>query len=258
MFFRIKSYLKYILKSTNLHGIHSPFIYKFLDDCLYAKTDPKNIQLFSQFKKLLLSNKNTITVTDFGAGSKVFNSNKRAVNKIAKHAGIHFKQAAILINIANYFKPTTILEIGTSLGLGTTALHLGSPQSKIITLEGCPNTLKIAKNQFKKFDFTNIEPIVGEFSNTLKMLDDDLVFDLVYFDGNHKEKATLTYFEFCLKHKNNNSIFIFDDIHWSLEMENAWKSIKNHSEVTITIDLFQWGIVFFRKEQQKEHFVIRV
>ena len=56
----------------------------------------------------------------------------------------------------------------------------------------------------------------------------------------------------------NNSVWIFDDIHWSQEMENAWLTIKNHPKVTVTIDTFQWGIVFFRAEQEKEHFVIRI
>jgi len=55
---------------------------------------------------------------------------------------------------------------------------------------------------------------------------------------------------------SNESIWIFDDIHWSKDMEEAWEMIKNHSKVTVTIDTFQWGIVFFRKEQVKEHFII--
>jgi hypothetical protein len=41
-------------------------------------------------------------------------------------------------------------------------------------------------------------------------------------------------------------------------MEEAWEIIKNHEEVKVTIDTFQWGIVFFREEQEKEHFVIRI
>ena len=56
----------------------------------------------------------------------------------------------------------------------------------------------------------------------------------------------------------NESIWIFDDIHWSDDMEEAWEIIKNHPKVTVTIDTFQWGIVFFREEQKKEHLAIRV
>jgi hypothetical protein len=40
-------------------------------------------------------------------------------------------------------------------------------------------------------------------------------------------------------------------------MTEAWETIKKHPQVTVTIDTFYWGIVFFRKAQAKEHFTIR-
>ena len=56
----------------------------------------------------------------------------------------------------------------------------------------------------------------------------------------------------------NDSVWIFDDIHWSVAIEEAWEIIKQHPKVKVTIDTFQWGLVFFRSEQAKEHFTIRV
>ncbi|HEX9151561.1 MAG TPA: class I SAM-dependent methyltransferase, partial [Flavobacterium sp.] len=81
---------------------------------------------------------------------------------------------------------------------------------------------------------------------------------LIYFDGNHSKIATLNYFELLLPTITNESVWIFDDIHWSSAMEEAWEIIKKHPKVTVTIDTFQWGLVFFRREQEKEHFVIRI
>ncbi|MBL7882976.1 MAG: class I SAM-dependent methyltransferase, partial [Bacteroidia bacterium] len=37
----------------------------------------------------------------------------------------------------------------------------------------------------------------------------------------------------------------------------AWEEIKRHPKVTVTIDLFFIGLVFFRKEQAKQHFIIK-
>ena len=34
---QFKSYLKFLLKSTNEHGVHSPFVYNFVTRCLYNK-----------------------------------------------------------------------------------------------------------------------------------------------------------------------------------------------------------------------------
>jgi predicted O-methyltransferase YrrM len=154
-------------------------------------------------------------------------------------------------------QPESVLEIGTSLGLATAALSLGNLKAKITTLEGCPNTMAIAKSQFMQFGLTNINSEVTEFNSYLSK-PQPLNFKLIYFDGNHQKKATVDYFELLLPTITNETVWIFDDIHWSREMEEAWKMIKKHPKVTVTIDTFQWGLVFFRREQPKEHFVIRI
>ena len=258
MWFQIKSYFFFLLKSTNKHGVHSPFVFNLVTKCFNQKTTKEKLNQFLLYKKSLLTQKEMIKVTDFGAGSQVFKSNLRAVSKISKVAGISTKKASILIRCVAYFKPDAILEIGTSLGMGTYALSLGNPKANIISLEGCPETAKIAANQLKKFNINSVKIKIGDFKDTLPRITQKNTFDIIYFDGNHQQKPTLHYFEWCLQSANNDSIFIFDDIHWNDEMEKTWKQIKNHPKVTVTIDIFYMGFVFFRKEQQKEHFNIRV
>lgn len=264
----IKSYLKFLYNSKNKHGVHSPFVFNLVTKCFYDKKQYPEYAVLKKYRKSLLSNKNFIEVTDFGAGSKVFKSNKRQVSKIAQTAGISQKRAKLLFRITNYFQPTSILEIGTSLGLATSALSLGTraegerseanSKAKITSLEGCTNTLAVAKNQFEKFQLNNIEPIQTEFSKYLKTATGNCDWKLIYFDGNHSKQATLDYFEMLLPTVTNETVWIFDDIHWSTNMEEAWKTIQQHPKVSVTIDTFQWGIVFFRVEQKKEHFIIRV
>lgn len=258
MFFQIKSYLKFLFKSTNKHGVHSPFVYDLVTKCFYKKTDASLISKIDIYRASLIKNKKTIEVTDFGKGSRVFKTNSRKVNKIAKVAGISKKRAKLLIRFSKYCNPNSILEIGTSLGIGTASLAIGSPNADITSLEGCPNTSKIALEQFKADGLSNIEIIIGDFNKTLKTTVSNRKFDLIYFDGNHQKEATINYFEQCLDSINNNSVFIFDDIHWSNGMNEAWEFIKNHPKVKVTIDTYFWGFVFFRKEQVKEHFVIRI
>lgn len=276
MLFQIKSYLKFLWYSKNEHAVHSPFVFHLITKCFYDKESKREYAILKEYRKSLLENKKTIEVTDFGEGSKVFKSNARQIAKIAKTAGISPKRAELLFRITNYFQPTTILEIGTSLGLATSALALGNPKAKITTLEGCPETAKIAKLQLAKLssraqsrdNLKNVECITTEFKDYLQICTRDqrsnwrsnlqsVICNLIYFDGNHSKKATLEYFELLLPTICNETLWIFDDIHWSQEMEDAWEIIKKHPKVTVTIDTFQWGIVFFRHEQPKEHFVIR-
>ena len=255
----IKSYLKFLWNSKNEHGVHSPFVFDLITKCFYDKKSKPEYAVLKSYRKSLLENKITIEVTDFGAGSRVFKSNTRAINQIAKTAGITEKRAELLFRITNYFQPENVLEIGTSLGLATSVLSLGNPKAKITTLEGCANTMSIAKNQLLLQNLKNIEFVATEFSTYLKTQQPTTNNQqLIYFDGNHSKQATLAYFELLLPTVSNETVWIFDDIHWSEDMEEAWETIKNHEKVTVTIDTFQWGIVFFRIEQEREHFVIRV
>lgn len=256
---QIKSYLNFLYHSKNEHGVHSPFVFNLVTKCFYDKKQYPEYAILKNYRKSLLQNKNTIEVTDFGAGSRVFKSNTRQIAKIAKTAGITPKRAELLFRITKYFQPESILEIGTSLGLATSALALGNPDTKITTLEGCKNTLHQCQSQLQKFNINNVDCVNTEFSSFLNNQQPTTNNrQLIYFDGNHSKTATLTYFELLLPSVTNETVWIFDDIHWSADMEEAWEIIKNHPKVTVTIDTFQWGMVFFRAEQEKEHFVIRV
>ena len=255
--FQLKSYLKFLWNSQNAHGLHSPFVFALATQCFYSREMDSDYSVLENYRHQLLQNHDVFEVTDFGAGSKVFKSNRRAVSKIAKTAGISKKRAQMLFRVVRYFKPENTLEIGTSLGLATAAMALGNPKGNITTLEGCPQTAAVAQKQFQQFGLGNVKLVIGEFQQYLNQ-DQSKTKNLVYFDGNHQKEATLQYFEQLLSTVNNDSVWIFDDIHWSKEMEQAWETIKKNPKVTATIDTFQWGFVFFRQEQQKEHFVVRM
>ncbi len=258
MWFKFISFLKFLVKSNNHHGIHSPFVYDLITRCFYTKTKIEQIQLFRRIRKSLFTNNTVIEITDFGQGSKIFKGNKRVVSEIAKIAGINKKKAYLLIRIVDYLKPKNILEIGTSVGLGTAALSIANGNTSITSLEGCSNTATIALNLFKRYNLDHIKVQIGKFNDTMPLAVKEANFDLIYFDGNHEKSATLNYFEQCLPTAKNNSVFIFDDINWSYDMQLAWEEIKNHDKVTVTINTFFWGIVFFRTEQRKQHFTVRV
>ncbi|WP_433764497.1 O-methyltransferase [Flavobacterium ginsenosidimutans] len=258
MLFQIKSYLKFLWNSKNEHAVHSPFVFNLLTKCFYDKKAKPEYAILKKYRKLLLENKNFIEVTDFGAGSRVFKTNRRQISKIAQTAGISPKRAELLFRVTKYFRPENILEIGTSLGLATSALALGNPKAKVVTIEGCPNTANVAQNYLAQFDCNNVENVISEFESFLISENIQATnYNLIYFDGNHSKKATLAYFELLLPTVDNDSVWIFDDIHWSEDMEEAWEIIKSNPNVKVTIDTFQWGFVFFRREQKKEHFIIR-
>jgi predicted O-methyltransferase YrrM len=251
-------YIRYFLKAKSAHGIHSPFVFSLVKEVISDRTPFYFFGPVEILRCQLLRDKRMIRVTDYGAGSQKRSSPERSVAEIAKHSAKSQKYGQLLFRLVNYFKPASIIELGTSLGIS--ALYLAGPSSsiRIITLEGCPETAAVAKENFRKLKAQNIEVVAGNFDETLhSALLKTGKADFVFFDGNHRKEPTLRYFRQCLARAHNDSVFVFDDIHWSGEMEEAWNVIKKDPAVTVTIDLFQLGIVFFRKEQAKEDFVVR-
>ena len=256
MLHQIITYIKWLPKTFHLHGIHSPFVFLFEKKCLKKRSTKNSESSLKKYRKKLLQNNQTITVTDFGAGSRVFTSNDRKVKDIAKYAGASLKRMQLMQRVTHYFKPKNILELGTSLGMGTIALA-SNPASQLTTLEGCPETAAIARKQLQDANVSNIEIATGEFRESIQNIVKNK-YDLIYFDGNHSKEATLQYVSDLLPTITNDTLWIFDDIHWSSEMTDAWKSIKELPQVKVTIDCFWLGFVFFRKEQNKEHFFINL
>ena len=257
---QILSYLRFWLRSGNAHGLHSPFVFGLYTSVVrhtgifgaYAPVEARRQQL--------LKSATSISVTDFGAGSHTGAGRQRRVADIARTAAKSPHLAQLLFRLVNYFRPATVLELGTSLGLTTAYLAAADSRHRVITFEGCPNVAAVARETFATLGLSNIDIVEGNIDHTLApaLATLSAPLDFAFFDGNHRYEPTLRYFELCLAHRTEDSVFVFDDIHWSEEMERAWEVIKTHPDVRLTVDLFYIGLVFFRKNQPKQHFSLRV
>lgn len=254
-------YLRYYLTSSNGkgHGTHSPFIFDFITKVLNDKSNYTEYKKAEELRRQLLNDSRVFIIEDFGAGSAVLKQHERSIKSIARNAAKSRKYGQLLFRIVKYYQPATILELGTSLGITTTYLSLASPASKIVTMEGAKELAEIAKRNFRQLEISNIELVKGNFDDTLPdVLNRTSTIDFAFIDGNHRQIPTENYFHLLLPHLHNDSILVFDDIHWSKEMEQAWETIKRSPDVRCTIDLFFIGIVVFRKEfREKQHFTIR-
>jgi|SRR6185436_19370465 len=252
------NFLKYYLLAQTKYDIHSPFVFDFVTDVVNKKNHAPEFDQVENLRKVLLNNDKKINVTDFGTAFKGPKTYQRKISAITYHSAKPAKYAKLLYRMVNYFKPQHIIELGTSFGFSTMYLSLANRESKIITLEGCPETAKVAAENFERMNLKNIEQVTGDFNNTLdEVINKFEKLDFVFFDGNHQKDPTLSYFQKCLKKAHGKTVFIFDDINWSGEMKDAWKEIQDHPKVTATIDLFILGIVFFNPGLTKQNFIIR-
>lgn len=254
-------YLQYYINSSNGkgHGTHSPFVFEFITKVLNDKKIYPEFGQVEQLRSQLLKDNTILEVEDFGAGSSLSKTSQRSVSSIAKNAAKPKKLGQLLFRMVRHYKPTTILELGTSLGITSSYLSLGNPSASLITMEGASTIASVAKRNFETLKLSNYKMIEGNFDSTLPVIINEIsTVDFAFIDGNHRQEPTERYFRQILPSLTDDSLIVFDDIHWSPEMEAAWETIKNHPAVRCTIDLFFIGIVSVNKSFfEKQHFNIR-
>jgi len=239
--------------------MHSPYIFQFILNVLNNKSGfipPASIE---ELRVEFLKDKEELVIEDLGAGSRIHSEKKRTVQQLARTAVKPRKYGELFFRLSSFYRPANIIELGTSLGITTAYWAAGNASGKVVTIEGSQAIHNKAVNGFSKLGFTNIEALQGNFDNLLPMVLQDLSHvDVAYIDGNHRYEPTMAYFHQLLEKSGNDTILIFDDIHWSREMEDAWEQIKQHPDVRCTVDIFFLGFVFFRNEfKERQHFKIR-
>lgn len=255
------AYLRYLARARDEHALHSPFLFSLYTEVIRAdnRHEPTFIPIRT-LQKSLRQNQEIIAVTDLGAGSKVSTAQQRTIGDIARHSQKSARFGRLLFRLIRHVRAGTVVDLGTSLGLTTAYLAeaVRPHHGRVLTFEGCPQTAALARRNFTRLGLKNIIVEVGNIDQTLApQLAALPPVDFAFFDANHRYEPTVRYFETCLKNAHNDTVFVFDDIHWSEEMEQAWDYIRNHPAVSVTVDLFWVGLVFLRHEQPKQHFVLR-
>ena len=259
-FIYAKKYIIYRLfaKHKKGHGIHSPFLFNLIKNVFNNTNDDKDLQkAFDIYDKYRKSTE-VLNYTEIGAGSTYKSKNGLSVEQIIKRSSINKKYGKLIYDLVQYFDCKDILELGTSVGISTLYIAQAAKKSKFTTIEGVSEKIEIARKITGECNHKQINFVCGDFDEILSsVLNNFDKLDFVFFDGNHKKQSTINYFNTCLDKIHNETVFVFDDIHWSKEMEEAWNEIKNHDKVRVSVDLLRMGLIFFRKELSYEQYVIK-
>lgn len=251
---RARKYLYYYITAKNGkgHGVHSPFVFDFIQHVLNDDRYFYAYQSIENIRKLMLNDTRVLSVENFATGSST-------VSYVAKSALKSVKFGQLLFRIIDHYAPEYLLELGTSLGITSAYLAMANPSATLTTMEETTAIAAVAKENFQKLGIKNIRLIEGDVDHTLPAwLETNPTIDFAFIEVNPRYTSTIHYFHRLLDHTHEYSILIFDDIHRSAEMEKAWNEIQQHPVVTLTIDLFFIGLVFFRKEfKVKQHLAIR-
>lgn len=255
--FRFSDYFQYLITSKGRHGLHSPFAYNFYEHVIRGKATSPLFDMIEIIRSKMIRSKSKIEFIDLGTGN---HSGLRSLSEIASNTAKSAKHGRLLFRIVKAFQPEFSLELGTGSGIATLYQAAAlNPGLRLHTIEGSESLTKIAGFNAEQCGLTEaIDFNTGDFAVLLPQILNQMPrLDYAFIDGNHSYNPTLDYFEACLPLVHENSVLIFDDIYWSEDMKRAWNVIKNHERVTVSMDLYQFGIVFFRTGQEKENFIIR-
>jgi predicted O-methyltransferase YrrM len=256
----ISSYISYRLRSATKHGVHSPFVFDLVTKVL-ENNEKKEVfvKIHGIYREQCRSSR-VLETTDFGVSSdgRAYSTKFLKVSEIARSSSVNRNTGELLFHLVEYFKPSRILELGTSLGMSTLYIATAAPSAKFITMEGCAAKVELAKSYFSRMEVLNLEVSTGRFDTQLPGVLEKLKQpDFVFMDGHHRYKPTMAYFKQILQYSHENTVIVLDDIHWSTGMELAWSEIQKMPEVTVTIDIYRLGIVFLKKSLSKQNFIIR-
>jgi predicted O-methyltransferase YrrM len=240
------------------HGIHSPFVFHLVSEIFRNKSGAAFVYNIENQRKKCLRSSEIINVVDLGAGSDKLKTSSRKVSGIARYSSLPQKYGILLSALASEFGKPAILELGTSLGISAMYLAAGAGDSVVYTVEGSPATLSLAGENFSISGLKNIFPVAGSFDDALNSdLVRSLKFGLVFIDGDHRKEPLLKYFNKITGIVDPDGVIVIDDIHLSPDMEEAWELIKSNESISVTIDLYRFGMVFFRRGMSRTDYVIR-
>ena len=226
MTFPTLSYLNFLWHSKNEHAVHSPFVFNLLTKCFY---DRKPKPAYSFLKTCL-----------------------RDHEKLRLDSSLSQKNGQFLYRLHSYFESKRTLVSEATDALAILALATSSATNKIKVMTTTPSaTLQEIVSAEAELDFTttSLEEAIPASGNEL--------YDFIYFDKYSNSKKLLEDYITALPSITNDSVWVFNNLHQNKYKEETWEAIKQRPEVSVTVDTYHFQLVFFRREQPKEHFIIR-
>lgn len=255
LLFDIKVRLQYILRAhyRKGHWVHSPFTFHTLNYVIFERTPYYSFPQIENLRQQLQQNNTPLTLQPLGTSK----AKTTTIAKELKNSTKTPRLAQLLQRLCASNNSQYIIELGTNLGLSTAYLASNNTKSHVYTLEGQPQLCQIARQNFKQLQLNNIQLIEGNINDTLPHLIQQIPqIDLLFIDANHQYQATLDYYRLAKTKTHKNAIIIFDDIHWSEGMQQAWNEIRQDPDIRLSIDIFHMGIVWFNTDIPKQHYIV--
>lgn len=240
------------------HGIHSPFVYDLVRNAIFNHKGLEVPGEIRKYHRALKDSRESIKICDLGAGSRITHSVTRKVSSIVRRSSVTQQQGALLFRLSKWYKPVSVIELGTGLGISTSYFAAGAEKAVITTIEGCPGKHHFAQQNTNIYLSGGLEFLLGDFGQFFPDLVKNAANRSIFFiDGDHRYGPTIEKVRMILEQGSiTETMVILDDIYWSAGMDKAWHELISHPGVDISLDLFSFGILIRRPDISPQHFRI--
>lgn len=172
---------------------------------------------------------------------------QKSAYNLARLSSVTSEWGVFLYLCAKSFRAQRILELGSCIGISGSYFAASPYCKQFIGLEGAKDVVGIANANVKRISrtatilFGNAD---DKLVDTLTEFDSNL--DLIYIDANHHYEPTQRYLNLAAPHLNSGALVIFDDIHWSKEMWDAWCVLRNRQGFSHTLDVGRFGLCLWQ------------
>jgi predicted O-methyltransferase YrrM len=254
----LRRWLRFYLNASTIYDIHSPFVARLIH---YVVEDKRWYYAFSDIesrRRAWKKDETPVVLSTLGAGSMVSGSQVRTAGELLSSNAVDPETGRRLFRLVFWSKPKYLVELGTAQGISTAYMASAGSTTQFYTLEGNRVVAEMAQRHLAELNMTQVKPFTGNFRDRLPALLEQLpALDFLFVDGDHTENGTLHYYRLCVEKRTAGSVFVFADIHWTDEMERTWRKLCAMPEVTLSIDLFHLGLLFFNPDiRVKQHYAI--
>jgi len=252
----LRQYLQYRSTAKGKQGLHSPHVFQFYNTVVKFK-DSIQTRVPDELYKYIRRDRTVLPESLFGAGSKQQRKTISA-QQLLRRSSTNLRWGRFLFQMSKFYGGNIILELGTNIGSGSAYLASGNSEANIFSFDGEIDYLTYAAKRLEDFNIRNVKLIEGDIKQTLPFELRRLnQIDMVYIDADHTYEATQFFFNLIKAHLHSKSVVILDDIYWSEGMTQIWTELCEREDVTVSIDLFFKGILFFDPKLSKQHFRIK-
>lgn len=252
MKFRTLSRLIYLKTARHRrgHGIHSPYLFRLITTVIEDRRRLPEYKIFKELNYNALLLLDHFSVSSFTNVYQYFNLATSKTRKLYKKVELPLRYMKVVFRLISDFKPSGLINYGPALGVNLAAMAMANNYSTVYQIVDDPEYTLFTAELLKDSAINNIY-FLSE--NSIPPIHPEFI--MINYPNNPDQSRNIV--QRCLSRHEDNDLLIIRGIHESKEMETIWQEMIGSNCVRVSLDLFEIGIVLFRKGLQKENFILK-